>query len=183
MRCVCLILPALLMTGCWSGSADFGTMQDTIDAMENESSSVRERAQKAAEKKVGSGVKFRPHDSAQRRQEEIERYRRLHQLAQEHGETHFIDLVPQLLEQMDDSDLEVRKLAGQDIVQLTNVSYGYQADAPVEERRAVIKQYRADWQKWSAPGSRVLEFKRHPEKLRDYKRQRIEEMKRQAAAG
>jgi len=180
MRAICLILPALLLGGCWSGSDDFNAMPEVMDDMESPSPSVRQQAQDRASETVGAGVNFRPHDDAQRRAAEVERYRRLYQLARDHDQRYLIDLVPVLLQRMDDDDLAVRRLAGQDVVQLTGVSYGYRADAPLAERRAAIEKHREEWQQWNSPGSRVLEFKRHPQKLREYKRQRIEDMKRRA---
>jgi HEAT repeat protein len=150
-----------------------------IDALQDESPEVRKAAIEATENVIGSGVQVNAYDPPAKRQEALDRYRRLYQLAKDTGVSHVVDTIPALLEQMEDESEDVRRRAYEDIKQLTGTGLRFRADAPQSERRQVIERYRSLWRGWNQPGSKELERKRDPEKMREYNRQRVEEIRRQ----
>ena len=162
---------------------DFESMPTVIVALDDQSREVRGEAHNAAKQIVGLGIRFRDYDSAERRQPAVAAYRRLHKLAQEYKVRYFIDLVPVLLQKMDDADEMVRRHAGEDIVRLMDSSYDYRADAPRDERLRAIGGFQKEWDEWNAPGSQMVEIRRDPEKLRVFKENLIKNIREKEAKG
>ncbi len=152
-----------------------------IDALEDNSPEVRAAAVKAAEKVLGAGIAYRAFDPPDERRAAVDRYRRLFALAQENGVSHIIDTVPLLMDQLEDEDVSVRRQAYEDIKQLTGAGFRFVADGPADERQQVVERYRHLWQLWNQPGNEILERLRDPDKMREYKRERVEEIKRRRA--
>lgn len=162
---------------------DFESMPTVIAALDDQAREVRGEAQNAAKQIVGLGIRFRDYDSVERRQPAVAAYRRLHKLAQEYKVRYFIDLVPVLLQKMDDADETVRRHAGEDIVRLMDSSYDYRADSPHEERLRAISGFRKEWDEWNAPGSQMVEIRRDPEKLRAFKENLLKNIREKEAKG
>ena len=156
---------------------DFESMPIVIDAM-NDSRQVRESAAIAAREIVGAGIKFRSYDPPEKRRAEMQSVRRLYDLAQQNGKRYFIDLVPILLERMNDPSQEIRCHAGEDIVRLLGIVFDYRCDAPAAERAAAIARYREAWQEWQDADVDVMEMKRHPDKLRKFKADLLQRLER-----
>ena len=157
---------------------DFESMPIVIDAMDDESRQVRESAANAAREIVGAGIKFRSYDPPEKRQVEMQAVRRLYDLAQQNGKRYFVDLVPILLERMNDPSQEIRCHAGEDIVRLLGIVFDYRCDAPAAERAAAIARYREAWQEWQDADVDVMEMKRHPDKLRKFKADLLQRLER-----
>ena len=152
-------------------------MPAIIDAMDDESLEVRRAALYAAEQMVGGAIPFRANDSPERRARHIDAYHRLWQRAEETNTEHLIDLVPELLDEMEGNDPEQREQAIRDVVLLTGITFGFRADQPPDIRQAFVDEHRKLWSAWSESDNPMLELKRHPEKLRDFRRQRRAEIK------
>lgn len=153
-------------------SGDRNHMNAVIGALSDESIDVRRAAATAAKRLVGGAIPFRADGSADYRARQVDAYERLWQRAQETDTDYLIDLVPVIIEDLENEDEQVRELAARDIVVLTGVTYGLRADQSPEIRRAIAKHYRDLWTAWNEPGSPILELKRHPEKLPAYQQQR-----------
>ncbi|MCE9554306.1 MAG: hypothetical protein K8T91_13145 [Planctomycetes bacterium] len=162
---------------------DFDSVPTVIVALDDESREVRGEAYHAAKQIVGSGVRFRDYDSAERRQPAVASYQRLFELAKQNNIRYFIDLVPLLLDRMDNESETVRRQAGEDVVKLMDSSYDYGADAPREQRLRAIGEFRREWREWNAPGSQMVEIRRDPEKLRAFKEKLLQSVRDKEAKG
>ena len=154
---------------------DFESVPQVLDALEDDSPAVREAAWAAIVEVLGAGIRTRHFDSPEQRREAVDAYRRLYALAQETGVEHIIDTTPTLIDRMEDDDPEVRKQAFEDLERITGMSVEIDSAG---DRRSAAEQYRALWKEWNAPGNMILQWHRHPEKLREHKRQRLEEIRR-----
>ena len=162
---------------------DFDSTPVVILALDDESREVRGEAYNAVKQIVGSGVRFRDYDSAERRQPAVASYQRLFELAKQNNIRYFIDLVPLLLDRMDDESETVRRQAGEDVVKLMDSSYDYRADAPREQRLRAIGEFRREWKEWNAPGSQLVEIRRDPEKDKAFKQSMLQKIREKEAKG
>ncbi|MCG8587031.1 MAG: hypothetical protein MI757_20185 [Pirellulales bacterium] len=156
------------------------TTPELIEALEHASVEVRREARRAIEKQVGGGVVFRPYDPPEVRALAVDRYRRLQALAEEQGQQYFVDLVPTLLERMASDDPAVSDEAWRDVRELLGVSFPFDPNADSTQRQATIEKYHKVWTGWQE--NDLLDFKRHPEKLREHKRGWANELRRREAA-
>ncbi|MCG8586320.1 MAG: hypothetical protein MI757_16555 [Pirellulales bacterium] len=160
---------------------DFVSAPEIVEAIDDPSPEVRQAAVDAAEQVLGASVRVHAHDSSEERRAAVASYGRMIQLAEETGETYLIDTMPALIDRMEDVDETTRRQAYEDLKLLTGSGLRFRADAPLAERQRVVERYRSLWRLWNEPGNDVLVRLRDPEKMREYKRRRVAEVKRRRA--
>jgi HEAT repeat protein len=75
------------------------------------------------------------------------------------AEQWYYGCVPLLLDTLEDDSHLVREQAGEAVQHLLRADYGYRADAPLAERRAVAKRLREWWQRFQR-SEMLMEFAR-----------------------
>ncbi|MCE9544514.1 MAG: HEAT repeat domain-containing protein [Planctomycetia bacterium] len=156
---------------------DAQAMPTVIAALDDATPEVRNEAYESAKQIVGISVRFRGTDAPERRQGAIAAYRRLQELAERNNVQYYIDLVPLLLDRMDDENAQVRGEAGEDIVRLMGRSFGFDPNAPQEQRLAAIAAFRQEWSLWNPPKGDLVERYRNPEKMRAYKEKLLKQVR------
>ena len=87
------------------------------------------------------------------------------------GKAMDVDSFPLLLDALEDDSLEVRRAADHAIEAIAGRDYFYEADDPPEKRAQAILAIREFWQAAQQSGSKFIEYRRHPEKLEQAKRE------------
>ena len=164
----------------FASQRDFESAPQIVEALDAPSMEVRELAIEAAERVFGT-IRLRAYAPPEVRREAVASYRRMIQIAQETGKTHLIDTMPALIDRMEDADEAVRRQAYEDIKRVCGLGLSFRADAQLAERQQVVERYRGLWRLWNRPGNEMLERLRYPEKMREYKRQRVEDFRRRRA--
>lgn len=88
------------------------------------------------------------------------------------------DSVPQLLDAMEDASPEMRKLAGNAVERTCGFPQLFQADAPLEQRQAVIARYRKVWDDLlKVPGQPYIRMMKEPGYKQELGRRSMKKLK------
>jgi len=69
------------------------------------------------------------------------------------------DSMPALLDALDDPSLVVRGRAGVAVARMMSVDFDFRADAPAEQRQAIVKRFREQWE-WMRDSAALKRWKK-----------------------